>query len=44
MQGVFNMQIYERTLTAPGMVLQFTRVRGSEPLRTVEGRLVKVAN
>ena len=38
------MQIYERTLTAPGMVLKFTRVRGSEPQRTVEGRLVKVAN
>ena len=42
--GLFNMQIYERTLTAPGMVLKFTRVRGSEPSRTVEGRLVKVAN
>ena len=43
-EGLFNMQIYERTLTAPGMVLRFTRVRGSEPTRTVEGRLVKVAN
>ena len=42
--GLFNMQIYERTLTAPGMVLKFTRVCGSEPQRTVEGRLVKVAN
>ena len=42
--GLFNMQIYERTLLAPGMVLKFTRVRGSEPTRTVEGRLVKVAN
>ena len=42
--GLFNMQIYERTLLAPGMMLKFTRVRGSEPARTVEGRLIKIAN
>ncbi|MCG8361613.1 MAG: hypothetical protein MI920_39150 [Kiloniellales bacterium] len=42
--GVYDMQVYERTLLAPGMSLKFTRIRGDEPQRTVEGRLVKFAD
>ncbi len=41
--GVPDMQVYARTLQAPGMSLKFTRVRGDKPGRTVEGRLVKHA-
>jgi len=42
--GEPNLQIYARTLTAPGMALKFTRIRGDAPSRTVEGRLVKIAD
>lgn len=42
--GLYDMQIYARTLEAPGMTLRFTRIRGDEPQRTVEGRLVKIKN
>ncbi len=42
--GLYDMQIYARTLLTPGMSLKFMRIRGDEPRRTVEGRLVKFAN
>ena len=42
--GLPDLQIYARSLEAPGMTLRFTRIRGDEPQRTVEGRLVKVSN
>ena len=42
--GLYDVQVYARTLQAPGMTLRFTRIRGDEPQRTVEGRLVKIKN
>ncbi len=42
--GLYDMQIYERRLLTPGMSLKFMRIRGDEPRRTVEGRLVKFGN
>ena len=42
--GNYTIQVYERTLKAPGMDLKFTKVRGGEPTRSVEGRLVKIGN
>lgn len=42
--GGYDMQVYERTLKATGMDLQFTAFRDGEERRTAKGRLVKVAN
>ena len=42
--GKFQVQVYERTLSGTGMQLRFTRIRDGEPVRTVDAKLVKVAN
>ena len=42
--GNYTIQVYDRTLKAPGMDLTFTKIRGGEPTRSVEGRLVKIGN
>lgn len=41
--GRHELQVYRRTLSGSGMALQFTRLVEGEPVRTAEGRLVKVA-
>lgn len=43
-KGRYDMQIYERTLKASGMDLVFRRVFDGEPVRTVNGKLIKYAN
>ena len=42
--GGYEVQSYDRTLDINGMTLEFTRIRDGEPVRKVEGRLVKVGN
>jgi hypothetical protein len=42
--GGYEMQIYERTLEGTGMRLKFTSHRDGDPVRSVKGRLIKVAN
>lgn len=42
--GRHELQIYRRTLSGSGMTLEFTRIVDGEPVRTAEGRLVKIAN
>ena len=42
--GGYEVQSYDRTLTAGGMQLEFTRIRDGEAVRSVEGQLVKTAN
>ena len=39
--GTYNMLTYDRTLSGTGMALVFTRVRDGEPVRKVEGKLIK---
>ena len=39
--GAYEMQRYARTLTRQGMAVEFQRLRDGEPVRTVEGRLVR---
>lgn len=41
--GGYEMQIYQRTLTAKGMTLQFSRNRNGQQLKTVHGALVRKA-
>lgn len=41
--GHYEIQKYDRKITASGMELVFTRIRDGEQVRTVKGRLVKVA-
>ena len=41
--GGYEMQIYQRTLTAHGMKLQFFRNRNGQPLKTINGTLVRKA-
>lgn len=41
--GSYEIQQYDRKLTGTGMELTFSRVRDGEQVRTVKGRLVKVA-
>jgi hypothetical protein len=41
-EGGYEMQTYERTLTASGMDLKYSRVRDGEVLRTITGKLKKV--
>lgn len=41
-EGGYEMQVYERTLTANGMELTYSRVRDGEVLRTVRGTLIRV--
>jgi hypothetical protein len=38
-EGGYEMQTYERTLTADGMNLRYSRIRDGEVLRTVTGKL-----
>lgn len=42
--GAYEVQKYDRTLTGSGMELVFTRIRDGDRVRTVKGRLIKVAN
>lgn len=42
--GGHELQVYRRTLSGSGMALEFTRIVDGEPVRTAEGRLVKIAN
>ena len=42
--GSHEMQIYRRSLSGTGMALEFTRIVDGEPVRSVKGRLIKVAN
>ena len=42
--GRYELQQYDRKLTANGMEMQFTRLRDGDKVRRVSGRLVKVAN
>ncbi len=42
--GGYEVQSYDRTLDTNGMILEFTRIRDGDPVRKVEGRLVKVGN
>ena len=42
-RGGYELTSYDRTLTGPGMDYAFRRLRDGEPVRTVSGRLVKVA-
>ena len=41
--GAYEIQKYDRTLSISGMELTFTRIRDGEEVRSVKGRLVKVA-
>ena len=40
--GAYELQQYDRKILPTGMELVFTRVRDSDTVRTVKGRLVKV--
>ena len=40
--GGYEMQTYERTLTAEGMVLEFRRVADGVVMKTIEGFLERV--
>lgn len=40
-QGGYELTSYDRTLTGAGMDFVFRRIRDGEPVRTVEGRMVK---
>ncbi len=42
--GGYEVQSYDRTLSGTGMELNFVRIRNVEPVRQVEGRLIKVGN
>jgi len=42
--GGYEMQIYERTLEGTGMKLEFSSYRDGDSVRSVKGRLVKIAN
>jgi len=39
--GSYEMQRYARTLTRKGMAVRFQRLRDGEPVRTVEGQLIR---
>ena len=41
--GAMELSRYSRTLLGGGMELEFTRLRDGEPVRSVEGQLIKVA-
>jgi hypothetical protein len=41
-EGGYEMQTYERILTAGGMDLRYSRIRDGEVLRTITGKLKKV--
>jgi len=41
--GVYEMQVYDRTLTDTGLDLEFNRYRDGEKLRTITGTLVRSA-
>lgn len=40
-EGGYELTSYDRTLTGAGLDFTFRRIRDGEPVRTVEGRLVK---
>jgi hypothetical protein len=40
--GAYKLQEYDRKILPTGMELVFTRLRNSDTVRTVKGRLVKV--
>ena len=40
--GAYKLQEYDRKIPPTGMELVFTRLRNSDTVRTVKGRLVKV--
>ena len=40
--GAYELQEYDRKILPTGMELVFTRLRNSDTVRTVKGRLVKV--
>ncbi len=42
-QGGYEMQVYERTLTADGLALRFSRVRNGHQLKLITGTLKKVS-
>ncbi len=42
--GGYEIQSYDRTLTGAGMDLRFVRLSDGEPVREVNGKLVKIAN
>lgn len=42
-EGAMELSRYSRTLLGGGMELEFTRLRDGEPVRSVEGQLIKVA-
>ncbi len=42
--GGYEIQSYDRTLTGNGMELHFVRLSDGEPVREVNGRLIKIAN
>lgn len=42
--GAYDVQKYDRTVTAEGMTLVYTRLRDGEPVRTVKGRLARTGN
>lgn len=42
--GGYEINTYDRTLSAAGMELKFSNSRNGAPVRTVAGRLVKAAN
>jgi len=41
--GRYEVQRYRRTLSGTGMQLTYSRIRDGEQIRTVQGRLVKIA-
>ena len=42
--GRSDLQVYRRTLSGTGMTLEFRRVVDGELVRTVDGKLIKIAN
>jgi hypothetical protein len=40
--GAYELQEYDRKILPTGMELVFTRLRNSDTVRTVKGRLVKI--
>ena len=40
--GGYEMQVYDRTLTATGLDLTFSRIRDGEQFKLIKGALTKV--
>ncbi len=43
-EGGYEMQVYQRTLTAQGLALSFSRFRDGEQLKAIKGTLLRTAN